>query len=56
MSMLPRECPHPQYDLERYYDSCVKFFLFGDSKKPMPDSVRIFNKVGLAYGYVTLYR
>ena len=53
MSMLPRECPHPQYDLEQYYDSYVKFFLFGDNKAPMPDSVRIFNKVGLAYGYVT---
>ena len=53
MSMLPRECPYPQYDPEKYYDSYVKFFLFGDSKAPMPDSVRIFNKVGLAYGYVT---
>ena len=53
MSMLPRECPHPQYDPEKYYDSYVKFFLFGDSKAPMPGSVRIFNKVGLAYGYVT---
>ena len=59
MSMLPRECPHPQYDPEKYYDSYVKFFLFGDNKEPMPDSVRIFNKVGLAYGYVAdkrLYR
>ena len=53
MSMLPRECPHPQYDPEKHYDSYVKFFLFGDNKEPMPDSVRIFNKVGLAYGYVT---
>ena len=47
MSMLPRECPHPQYDPEQYYDSYVKFFLFGDNKAPMPDSVRIFNKVGI---------
>ena len=53
MSMLPRECPHPQYDPKKYYDSYVKFFLFGDNKEPMPGSVRIFNKVGLAYGYVT---
>ncbi len=53
MSMLPHECPQPQYDPEKYYDSYVKFFMFGDSKAPMPDSVRIFNKVGLAYGYVT---
>ncbi len=52
MSMLPRECPHPTYDPEKYYDSYVKFFLFGDSKDPMPANVRIFNKVGLAYGYM----
>ena len=52
MSMLPRECPHPTYDPETYYDSYVKFFLFGDSKERMPANVRIFNKVGLAYGYM----
>ena len=52
MSMLPRECPHPTYDPETYYDSYVKFFLFGDSKERMPADVRIFNKVGLAYGYL----
>ena len=52
MSMLPRECPHPTYDPETYYDSYVKFFLFGDSKERMPANVRIFNKVGLAYGYL----
>lgn len=52
MSMLPRECPHPTYDPETYYDSYVKFFMFGDGKDPMPASARIFNKVGLAYGYM----
>ena len=52
LSMLPRECPHPTYDPEKYYDSYVKFFMFGDSKDPMPATVRIFNKVGLAYGYM----
>ena len=52
MSMLPRECPHPTYDPETYYDSYVKFFLFGDTKERMPADVRIFNKVGLAYGYM----
>ena len=30
----------------------MKFFLFGDSKAPIPANVRIFNKVGLAYGYM----
>ena len=37
MSMMPRECPHPTYDPETWYDSYAKFFLFGDSKAPMPE-------------------
>ncbi|MEM6686416.1 MAG: serine hydrolase [Bacteroidota bacterium] len=36
-----------------YYDSYVKFFLFGDSKETMPDDIKIYNKVGYAYGYLT---
>lgn len=52
MSMLPRESKHPGYDTT-HYDSYVKYFLFGDSKKPMPDNFRVFNKVGMAYGYLT---
>jgi len=30
----------------------VKFLLFGDSMEPIPASIRIFNKVGQAYGYL----
>ncbi|MDP3580738.1 MAG: serine hydrolase, partial [Ignavibacteria bacterium] len=52
MSMLPKESKHPGYDTT-HYDSYVKYFLFGDSKKPMPENFRIFNKVGMAYGYLT---
>lgn len=52
MSMLPRESKKPGYD-STHYDSYVKFFLFGDSKNPIPENFRIFNKVGLAYGYLT---
>lgn len=52
MSMLPRESKYPSYD-STYYDSYVKYYLFGNSKEPMPQSIRIFNKVGLAYGYLT---
>jgi hypothetical protein len=36
-----------------YYDSYVKFFLFGDSKEAMPEHIKIYNKVGYAYGYLT---
>lgn len=52
MSMLPRESKHPVYDTTTYYDSYVKYFLFGDSKDPIPSHIRIFNKVGEAYGYL----
>jgi len=52
MGMLPGESRFPRYDSEQYWDSRVKFFLFGDSKEPMPEGIRIFNKVGDAYGYL----
>jgi hypothetical protein len=53
LSMLPRESVEPAYpDREEYYDSYVKLFLFGDSRQRMPDHIRIFNKVGQAYGYL----
>lgn len=53
MGELPRESEYPPYpDREHYYDSYVKFFIYGDKKDPMPDHVRIFNKVGLAYGFL----
>ena len=52
MSMLPRECAYPRYDRAQYYDSYVKFFMFGDNKEAIPQHIRLFNKVGLAYGYL----
>jgi len=53
MSMLPRESEYPKYDPAEYYDSYVKFFLFGDRQDPMPSDIRIFNKVGTSYGFLT---
>ncbi|MCO6486921.1 MAG: serine hydrolase [Phaeodactylibacter sp.] len=53
LSMLPRESDSPAYPGYRDWDSYVKFFLFGDSKEPIPDHIRIFNKVGDAYGFLT---
>jgi len=52
MSMLPNESKHPCYD-STYYDSYVKYFIFGDSKTPIKKNIRIFNKVGMAYGFLT---
>ena len=56
MSQLPRETTYPDYasdTAENYYDSYSKFFLFGDSPDEIPDNIRIFNKIGMAYGYLT---
>ncbi|MCS6967620.1 MAG: serine hydrolase [Cytophagales bacterium] len=53
MSMYPKESKYPAYtDTCCNYDSYCKFFIFGDSKKPIPRHIRIFNKVGQAYGYL----
>lgn len=54
MSQLPSETKYPDYDLVEHYDSYVKFFMFGTQKKTaMPKHIRIFNKVGWAYGFLT---
>lgn len=49
MKTLPKDAG---YD-NNYYDSYVKFFMYGDSKKPIPDHIKIYNKVGYAYGTLT---
>lgn len=53
MSERPRESRYPNYSAEP--DHYVKFFIYGDRPdgERMPDNVRIFNKVGWAYGYLT---
>ncbi len=51
LSQLPRETTYPHYD-STFYDSYCKFLLAGDSKKMFPANLRIFNKVGDAYGYL----
>ncbi len=53
MGIFPRECDYPRYSPEDHPDGYVKFFLFGDSKKQQDSQVRIFNKVGEAYGTLT---
>ena len=41
------------YTEPKYWDSYVKFFLFGDSKNEIPKNFKIYNKVGFAYGHLT---
>lgn len=50
MHTLP---PQLGYDPDEFYDSYVKFFMFGDSTEPMPKHIKIYNKVGYAYGTLT---
>jgi hypothetical protein len=53
MSELPRESDFPGYPEKDYWDGYVKFLLYGDTKERIPDHIRIFNKVGNAYGFLT---
>lgn len=50
MRTLPRAAG---YDPARYTDSYAKFFLYGDTKEPIPPHIKIYNKAGSAYGTVT---
>ena len=50
MQNLPRDAG---FDERKFHDSYGKFFLFGDSKETMPRSIKIYNKVGYAYGTLT---
>ncbi|HEY0058473.1 MAG TPA: serine hydrolase [Flavisolibacter sp.] len=52
LSQYPSETPDPKYDTSIFYDSYVKFF-FRDSTRNMPPAVRVFNKVGWSYGFLT---
>ncbi len=53
MSLNTLEGEQYGYSEPEYWDSYVKFFLFGDSKDKIPENFRIYNKVGLAYGQLT---
>ena len=52
LSQYPSETDYPKYDTTVYFDSYVKFF-FKDGGKHLPPYVRVFNKVGWAYGCMT---
>jgi Beta-lactamase enzyme family len=52
LSQYPSETSYPKYDTTQYYNSYVKFY-FQDSTHKMPANIRVFNKVGWAYGFLT---
>ncbi|MFM2395305.1 MAG: hypothetical protein RLZZ546_3288, partial [Bacteroidota bacterium] len=52
MRSYPREVFYLSSD-PHYYDTYVKFFFPGDTTAIIPDNIKILNKVGWAYGYLT---
>lgn len=53
MSEYPSESKHPKYDTTEYFDSYCKFFLYKSDGQRPPANIRIFNKPGWSYGYLT---
>ncbi|MEO6539198.1 MAG: serine hydrolase [Ferruginibacter sp.] len=49
MSSFPGESDYPSYD-SSYNDAWCKFILYGSAPGKLPGNIRIFNKVGDAYG------
>ncbi|HEV3221300.1 MAG TPA: serine hydrolase [Puia sp.] len=52
LSQYPSETPFPKYDTSEFYDSYVKFY-FQKGGRQIPGNIRVFNKVGWAYGFLT---
>jgi Beta-lactamase enzyme family len=53
MSQLPTESTFPKYSQPDYWPTYCKFALFGsDPKVNWPKNIRVFNKVGDAYGFL----
>ena len=50
MAKTPKELG---YDQSTYFDSYVKFLVFGDQKEINNTNIKVHNKVGLAYGTLT---
>ncbi|CAN5476745.1 hypothetical protein BH10BAC3_BH10BAC3_26150 [soil metagenome] len=53
MSAYPSESKQPHYDTTIYYKNYSKFLLLGSEKSEPPSYIRIFNKEGDAYGFLT---
>ncbi|SEW18757.1 serine hydrolase [Chitinophaga arvensicola] len=53
MSAYPSETSSPKYDTAEYYNSFTKFFFFKAGRKNIPPYMRVFNKAGWSYGFLT---
>jgi len=52
-SMLPFESRFPNYDTSEFFNSYTKFFMYRAGKTVPPKNIRIFNKAGWSYGFLT---
>lgn len=52
MSMRPGESSSPVYDPAVYDDNYVKMLFYGTEKTKAEPGIRIFNKIGTAYGFL----
>jgi hypothetical protein len=52
MSMPPSKSEYPRYDSTTFPDNYVKFFWSEGTESKIPDHIKIFNKAGLAYGFL----
>ena len=52
LSLLPRQSDYPRYDSLPYPDNYAKFLLAGGPPAVLPPGVRIYNKIGQAYGFL----
>ena len=52
LSLLPRQSVYPRYDSLHYPDNYAKFLLAGGPPAALPPGVRIYNKIGQAYGFL----
>ncbi|ALJ00340.1 serine hydrolase [Rufibacter tibetensis] len=55
MSQLPRETAYPAYDEKEYPDAFMKYLLYGGPTRTqrIPQNIRIFNKIGQSFGFLT---
>jgi len=51
LGAYPRECPSPEYDEKKHPDEYCKFLLPGLRRVVPADSLRVYAKIGLAYGF-----
>lgn len=53
MAALPFESKYPTYDTTEFFDSYTKFFRFKAGQGKIPPYIRVFNKTGWSYGFLT---